>query len=235
MDEQFRLLIDALDVASTDHMIWYALKRFGQGNGFERFAYLQVSGLDVRTFSSYPQEWQNIYLEKRYSRLDPVVTDAKRRMRFFAWSSSEWPKRNLSAEDKTFRSTALDFGLRSGITVPVEGSYGSVLMLTFATSREKADTSTIGDGERAEHAALAVHYRLQELGRSRLKLPKLSLTPREASCLSWIATGKSMIEIADTIDSAHRTVQHHCDEVRRKLGASNLPHAVAIAKDHGLI
>lgn len=235
MDGQFRSLIDTIDVASTDQMIRYALKNFAQGCGFERFAYLQTSGLEVKTFNSYPPEWQDLYLKYRYSRLDPVVTDAKRRMRFFEWSSADWPKRDLSAEEKRFRSQALDFGLRSGVTVPVEGSYGSVLMLTFATSREKADTSMIGDLQRAERAALAVHYRLQQIAQSNMKFSELHLTPTEASCLAWIASGKSMTEIAHTLNSTHRTVQHHLDQVRRKLNATRLPNAVAIAKDHGLI
>lgn len=132
LDGQFRSLIDSVDVANTPHMIRYALKHFTQQCGFERFAYLEISGLGMKTFSSYPAEWQDIYLRNRYSRIDPVVTDAKRRRRFFSWSSADWAKRHLTDEEKAFRSTAYDFGLRSGITVPVAGSYGSVLMLTRA-------------------------------------------------------------------------------------------------------
>lgn len=235
MDGQFRLLIDAVDVASTDHMIRHALKKFAHECGYERFAYLQTTGLDVKTFNTYPPEWQDLYLKNRYSRIDPVVTDAKRRMRFFSWSASDWPKRDLGADEKLFRSQALDFGLRAGITVPVEGAYGSILMLTFATSKDAVDLSAIGDVQRAERAALAVHYRLQMIAKAELKFSELHLTPTEASCLAWIAGGKSMIEIAYTLNSTHRTVQHHLDQARKKLGASRLPHAVSIAKDHGLI
>lgn len=235
MDGQFRTLIDTLDVANNDHMIRHALKNFAQDCGFERFAYLQVAGARIRTFNSYPAEWGDIYFKESYSRVDPVVTEAKRRMQFFEWSASAWPKRGLEPEEKRFRSQAMDFGLRAGITVPVEGSYGTVLMLTFATSREKADTSMIGDLSRAESAALATHYRLQHLASRELQFADLHLTPTEATCLGWIAAGKSMIEIAHALDSTHRTVQHHLDQARRKLGASRLPQAVAIAKDHGLI
>ncbi|WP_244423894.1 autoinducer binding domain-containing protein [Phyllobacterium sp. YR531] len=52
-----------------------------------------------------PPEWHDSYFANRYSRVDPVVT-AKRRRALF---------------------------VRSGVTVPVEGSFGSILILTLAS------------------------------------------------------------------------------------------------------
>lgn len=216
-------------------MVSSALRLFAKRCGFERFSYLQTTGAKVETYNNYPSPWQRAYLNRHYSRIDPVVSEAKRRMSFFEWTAGSWSKRRLSHEERQFQSEAIQFGLCSGITIPVEGSFGSVLMLTFATSKMKPDLTAIGDCQRAEIALLALHYRLREIAASKLEFSGLELTPTEASCLAWIAKGKTMKEIAASINPSARTVQQHLDRARKKLGATRLPHAVGIAKDHRLI
>lgn len=53
--------------------------------------------------------------------------------------------------------------------------------------------------------------------------------------LRWAARGKYMSEIAELTNTQYRTVQHYLDNARAKLHATNLTHAVAIAKDRGLL
>ncbi len=235
MDGQLQSLIDALDVANDERTIRSALKNFAIACGFERFAYLQTAAGEIKTFNSYPPEWQEIYLEKRYSRLDPVVTAAKRRREMFLWSADNWPTRDQPKEQKRFQSQAVEFGIRSGVTIPSEGAFGSTIMLTLASSRSRADTIALGDKARAERSALCVHYRLRALAERSLISTKLILSPKELVCLKWAAKGKYMSEIAELTNTQYRTVQHYLDNVRAKLDATNLTHAVAIAKDHGLL
>lgn len=124
MDGQLQSLIDALDVATDERMVRAALKSFATACGYERFAYLQTAGGEIKTFNSYAEEWQGIYFENHYSRIDPVITTAKRRMEMFAWSADDWSVRGLTKDEKLFRSQAIDFGVRSGFTIPVDGSFG---------------------------------------------------------------------------------------------------------------
>lgn len=83
MEGTVRSLIDMLDAAQNEHMIKSALTHFGHAYGYSRFAYLQKEGLDIRTFNSYPEPWEGVYLASHYSLIDPVVTEAKRRRDIF--------------------------------------------------------------------------------------------------------------------------------------------------------
>ena len=235
MDGQFQALIDAIDVVSDKRNFVKVLKNFAVGTGFERFAYLQIAATEITTFNNYPADWQDIYLAKQYSRVDPVVTQAKRTMKMFDWSLDGGPLWRLPVEQKTFHAEAIDFGIRSGVSIPVEGSFGTVLMLTLASSQARVDLSALGGAQRAAHAVLCMHYRLRAASERIFSGPKPALSPKELVSLKWAANGKYMPEIAVLTNTRYRTVQHYLDNARTKLGATNLTHAVSIAKDCGLI
>ncbi|APO70528.1 transcriptional activator TraR 3 (plasmid) [Rhizobium gallicum] len=234
MDGDLRSLIDMAEAARDERMIKNALNRFANSCGFERFAYLQTEGAEIRTFNSYPEEWQDIYLGSRYFLIDPVVTEAKRRMEMFSWTADDWPARGAS-ELRRFRDQAIEHGIRSGVTIPVEGSFGSKMMLTFASSEKKADRSILQDGQKAIQAVIAIHYRLKIIAAATIVAPKRLLSPREAMCVMWAAKGKSAPETAMLTGINPRTVQHYLDSARRKLEAATVAQLVAIAKDHGLV
>jgi len=61
------------------------------------------------------------------------------------------------------------------------------------------------------------------------------LTPREKECMTWIANGKTAIEISIILGISKTTVTTHLECSKRKLGASNISHAVAIAMKGGII
>lgn len=234
MDGHLRSLIDMAEAAHDERMIKSALKSFANSSGFERFAYLQTEGAEICTFNSYPDNWQDVYLGSQYSRIDPVVTEAKRRMEMFAWTADDWPARGTS-ELKRFRDEAIEHGIRSGVTIPVEGSFGSTMMLTFASSEKKVEFSKLRDAQKAMRAVLTIHYRLKIIAAATIVAPKRLLSPREAMCLTWAAKGKNAPETAMLTGINPRTVQHYLDSARRKLEAATVPQLVAIAKDHGLV
>lgn len=234
MDSDLRSLIDMTETAHDERMVKSALKTFAHSCGFERFAFLRTEGLQIRTFNSYPEEWQGVYFESQYSLIDPVITEAKRRMEMFTWRADDWPARG-SSDIRRFRDQAIKHGIRSGVTIPVEGSFGSTMMLTFASSAPSADISKLQNPQKALHAVLAVHYGLKIIAASTIFAPKRLLSPREAMCVMWAAKGKSAPETATLTGINARTVQHYLDSARRKLEAATVPQLVAIAKDHGLV
>jgi LuxR family transcriptional activator of conjugal transfer of Ti plasmids len=234
MPGTLRAAIDMIDTAYDEKMIKSALKTFAASTGFERFAYLQTEGTEIRTFNSYPPEWQDVYLVNQYSIIDPVVTEAKRRMQIFSWSADNWPARGPS-DLRRFRDQAVEHGIRSGITIPVEGSFNTTIMLTFASSNSSADPSALGNSVKVIQMVLAIHYRLKFLARGTILAPKRMLSPRESVCLTWSTKGKFMHEIADLTGINPRTVQHYMDSARLKLEARTLQQLVAIAKDRGLV
>ena len=61
------------------------------------------------------------------------------------------------------------------------------------------------------------------------------LTDRELDVLKLVAQGFTAGEIATSLGNKERTVRNQMESVRLKLRAHNSAHAVAIAKDRGLI
>ncbi|MFC5353803.1 response regulator transcription factor [Azospirillum himalayense] len=58
---------------------------------------------------------------------------------------------------------------------------------------------------------------------------KLSLTPREAEVLMWVANGKPNRDIAEILGLSPRTVDKHLEQIYAKLGVENRAAAAAMA------
>ena len=61
------------------------------------------------------------------------------------------------------------------------------------------------------------------------------LSRRELECLRLTAIGLHMPEIAEQLDVSATTVRHFLDTCRRKIGARNITHAVALGARYGLL
>ncbi len=234
VSDHLRSFLDRLEAACDEQMIKSALKRFAHMHGYERFAYLQVDGYQVKTFNSYPGLWEHDYLKSGYSTLDPVVIESKRMREMFEWTADDWAARGRS-DLRRFRDAAIGHGIRSGVTIRVEGSYGSEIMLTFSSAEKKAGISGAIDSKKALQLLMAVHYQLRAVAAKVTFNPKRALSPREMLCLVWASKGKKAEETAKITGISTRTVQHYLDQARHKLDADSVPHLVAIAKDRRLV
>lgn len=235
MGGQFQALIDALDVARDVRAVRYALKNLVTACGFDCFAYVYTSSTEVTALSDYPSSWQEIYRQNSYTRIDPVLRTARQSRSMFTWSADDCPVRRVRAEEKQFFSQAIDFGIRSGVTIPMETSFGGFAMLTLACDKPRVDLSMLRDAHRAATAIAYLHLRLGMIMDGVFANSMLHLSPQEAVCLNWSSLGKYMPEIAKIIGVEHRTVQYHLDNARDKLGAVNLPHAVRVALKNKLL
>ncbi|MFC3967298.1 autoinducer binding domain-containing protein [Rhizobium lemnae] len=195
MDAAAQTLIDMLEVAQDEQMVTGAVKSFANAHGYKQFAYLHTEGLDIRTFNTYPEPWNKDYLVKNYSRIDPVITEAKRRGDVFNWKCDDWPARGAS-DLRRFRDEAIDNGIRSGVTIPVNGSFGTTHMLTFASSERSVNVSGLLDDRTAVQIVMAIHYRLRMIGASTVLNPKQALSPRELRCVMWAAKGRNTPDTA---------------------------------------
>jgi LuxR family transcriptional activator of conjugal transfer of Ti plasmids len=234
LNSEFQAFLDAVDAAYDKRMVSQATKSFATSIGYERFAYLQTQGFDIKTINTYPDAWTATYLEQRFSTIDPVVIEAKRRKKPFSWSADGWSARG-SSELRRFRKDAISHGIRSGMTIPVRGSFGSTIMLTFASSNASGPESICVNPEVAIQAALAIHYRLRILSAGHVVPPSRVFSSKEAICVTWAAKGKKAHEIASIVGISERTVQHYLDSARQKLGAETVQHLTALATARGMI
>lgn len=234
MNAELQILIDAVDVAHDESSIRNAIKKFTASCGFDRYAYIHVHGDDVIAFSDYPSEWQRLYFERRYSIIDPVVTASKRDMEMFTWTAEDRNVRRGPREIRKFYSVASDFGIRSGVSVPIRTSYGRTAMITLASDRPRSEFPP-WDSMQARLALAYVHVRVSVTSPTSLKRGIVTLSTQEATSLSWSSHGKSMNVIADLMGIKPRTVQFYLDNARDKLGASSLQQAVRVAMEKKLI
>jgi len=63
----------------------------------------------------------------------------------------------------------------------------------------------------------------------------LTLSHREVEVLRLVAQGKANKEIASLLALSNETVKTHLTHIMRKLGASDLAHAVTIAMEEGFL
>ena len=232
VDTNVQILFDMLEGSLDENTVKGALKTFANSCGFDRFAYLHAEGLEIKTFNIYPERWQRTYLANNYSRIDPVMTKAKRCGEIFSWSADEWSSRG-SSPLRRFRDEAIEHGLRCGVTIPIEASFGSTLLLTFA-SQEKRESCCAFDPRIAVQILMSVHYRLKMIAAATTVTPKQALAPREMGCVIWAAKGKNAWETAMLTGINPRTVQHYLDNARQKFDARTLPQLIAMVKDRGL-
>jgi LuxR family transcriptional activator of conjugal transfer of Ti plasmids len=233
LDKEMDGLMEAVELSQDEGTLKQTLRNFSVALGFNRFAYLNVRGDDVRALSNYHPEWQRIYLEKNYTAIDPVVVSARRSMQVFNWSQEE--NAGTAPETVRFFGEAAEFGIRSGLSIPVRGSFGRMAMLTLASDRPRSDFARVRDPVHAITAVAFVHIRLNHLLTSRRKNSVVELTPREAHCIAWASLGKTKAETAALLGIKEKTVRFYTESAFAKLGAVNITHAVRLAIENGLI
>lgn len=234
LNELFLHLIDTLALPLDDSAARRALRDFAEEAGFKYFAYLHLRGPETFVVSNYPREWQALYVEKNYLRVDPVVTSAKHGPPLFTWSSDDARRLGRQAVSQFF-SDAGRFGIHSGLSVSVPVGFRDRMVFTLAGAEAQVHIKGGIDQVTAAVAVAFVHSRLAGARSDASLVSEIRLSPREAECLRWFAEGVSMPDIALMLDLSERTVQSYIDVATRKVGAANNRQAGTMAARMGLI
>jgi DNA-binding NarL/FixJ family response regulator len=83
--------------------------------------------------------------------------------------------------------------------------------------------------------ATIINARLAGIARSALWPKTIELNDREVEVLTWVARGKTSMEIAQILGLTKRTIDFHIDNARTKLGAATRTEAVIKAASARLI
>lgn len=234
MNAWFQKLIDMSSVALTEDMLKQALPQLARELGFNWYAYLNVQPVRTYAVSNYPEEWQFRYLSSDYSRIDPVVATARAHMKAFSWTGGN-PRQAASRAVKSFYAEAGDFGIRSGISIPIRTAFGHMSMLTLASNKSHLSLKTDIDQIAAVTSVAVLHARLEHCEADPTAAQSVELTAKQALCLKWSAEGKSMKAIATIESMSYATVNFHLNNARKALDASSLAQATALATKLKLI
>ncbi len=187
---------------------------------------------------SYSHEWIARYLECRYDLVDPVVTGAFGAFAAIDWGDLDWS----SAPLKRFMHEATDFGIGNhGYTVPVRGPNGQFAMFTINKTCSNSEWESLLAAHASDFTMIAHYVHQQGLAfaaqgdQIMAGLPLRALSARERDAIGLIADGLSRGQAADKLGISENTFRVYIDSARHKLGALNIPHAVAIAAYRGVI
>jgi LuxR family transcriptional activator of conjugal transfer of Ti plasmids len=195
----FQEFIDAIHTATDTPEFERVATRLAQSLGFERFAYLRLTGDTPLLISSYPKSWTSRYFDLGYQQIDPVVRRARFENAVFSWGGKASIPEATRAQRRFF-DEATAFGIRSGITVPIRGGFGRMAALTLATGEREAHpeelVAKLKDVVQLAGLYFHTHVAVRLDRPARGQGVGAELTQRERQCLAWTAQGKNVADIA---------------------------------------
>lgn len=182
---------------------------------------------------NYPEEWFNHYMANHYVDHDPVYRKALTAIAPFTWA--EVQRERISEKAQRVMDEAKEFNLCSGIGVSIHQPLGRSIGIGFAGSEDgvMCDKDSLNLIHLASHQLVMVYTDLSDI---QIKTQKdINITEREREVLLWVAMGKTKSSIAAILSVSESCIKRHCENIFIKLGANNLPSAVAKAIRMGLI
>ncbi len=235
-------LIELLNKSESVEEIHDVCSKICEHAGFDHFLYcarIPTSFIKpyIIVISGYPTDWRTRYNEQGYMHLDPTVAHCATRVTPLPWQAIE-PLIKSDAKVQRFFQESKDFGLKSGISLPVHSAHGEASMLSLSSSMDSTTTQKqiLESSPFLQFIATHVHETARRLIELREIAPPVpTLTDRERECLLWSADGKTSWEIAQILGVSERTVIFHLQNSSGKLGVNNRQHAVARAISMGLL
>lgn len=157
----------------------------------------------------------------------------------FAWRvasilESEFP---WDSQLDSFKQVTSERGIVGGVTVPVHMPMSRVGAVGWVAKNSKVDVDRIlatycNDLRLAAQLFMGHVYRERPAS---MALQQVSLSNRELECLTWVAMGKTDIDIGELIGRSPSTARFHIESAVAKLGVNNRTRAAAVASQMGMI
>lgn len=227
-------LTDVTAIANDEAFLKEALAALSIELGFDGYAFFHDGPGNTYAVSNYDERWLSIYFDNNYKAIDPVVRRARLVGRAFTWSWEKF-KSYLTAQQKDLYAVSADFGIRSGVTIPIRGPNGSISMFTLASGKADIGTNEDIDAVAAAAAVGQLHARIAQLRTQPTCHEAALLTPKEARYLRWIEAGKTVDEIAEIEGVKYNTVRINLENAKRRFGVYNITQLTAIAIRRQLI
>ena len=237
-------IISALESVKNTSEINDVLGDITQNVGMAGYTYwaVNVPGRAVRDpfiITSLSDEWGIEYATKGYVHVDPVVVSSPKHITPYYWGTKDYLKTITKKEQLVF-SDAQKHGIKFGILVPVHApgnEFSAISMVADSNETEKEFINkftkrSLALGSVAPHIHATVR-RLLNVVESE-EIARL-LSAREVECLSWVAQGKSLADIAEILTISRTTVITHVNRAKAKMGVSTSQQAVLLLTASGLV
>ncbi|MDR5610073.1 MULTISPECIES: LuxR family transcriptional regulator [unclassified Arsenophonus] len=211
-----------------------------------KYAYMILNKRDpmrMLIISNYLTEWIDIYKQRQYQQIDPVVLAAFSRITPFSWNES-FSVKDLNGFRKIF-NISKNYSVMNGYTFVLHDCNNYLAMLSILMNEDGA----IDIEEKLEKSKgdlqmllLTIHEKITSLYREMTQqtycMPadgKDFFSPRENEILYWASMGKTYQEIATILGIKLGTVKFHIGNVVKKLGVINAKHAIRLGVELQLI
>ncbi|OCW57947.1 helix-turn-helix transcriptional regulator [Hoeflea olei] len=205
------------------------------GFGFQHMIYTGLPAGDasiatlVKT-NRFPEDWWSRYVEGDYARSDAVCQQVFDKIEPFVWSEVDAERAAMDGAARV-AGEAAEHGLADGYVVPLFSRDEWLSVMSFGGP----DKILLSPRERGAVNLMAV-YASSTIERRQSRHPRRArLTGREREVLLWTAAGKSCWDISVILNVSEQTIRFHTAQIRAKLNASNITHAVVRAIQQGEI
>lgn len=210
-----------------------ALAEISARYGLDHMTFLVVRLGNIPNFfpffcTTYPEEWEEIYLGKGYFDIDPVIDVIRWSLLPVDWSLLD---RRSPAVPLFFREAA-SFGIGpNGLTIPVRGPRGerSLFSVTSKLPRRAWSRLCAGNIHDLHILAYYLHEKMLTVTALRAGGNYRPLSRREQQCLELVARGRMPKQIAAMLGISESSVRLYLRTAKHKLDASTSHHAVARA------
>lgn len=193
--------------------------------------------------SNYPTQWVDIYKERNYQCIDPVVLSALQRVSPFSWDESTPINSRLKPSD--IFNQAKNYNITTGYTFVLYDYDHNLAMLTLTINDSKSidiESQIHPNKARLQMLLANIHERVTTRNRETARnnrynfsAEKYPLSTRENEVLYWASMGKTYQEIAIILDVKVRTVKFHIGNLVKKMGVTNAKHAIRLGAEWQLV
>jgi len=209
--------------------------------GFDRSAYWlrwpRNEQQEPILLTSYPQDFVAHYVANDFAAHDMVGKLSINTNRPFSWEEIA-QRYHITKEQKRIFYDSGSVGLREGASVPIHGPNLMKATFSVASNLPKKEFEDLFNFHRHEVHTLATyaHEKMLSLGLGDNEDNEIEdLTPREKEIMLWIVRGETYEEVADRLFIQKDTVKKHLMNIRRKLRATNGPHATSVCLTRGIL
>ena len=201
--------------------------------GFTGFAYLEAEGeSSTLYFCTYSERWMNKYDERKYGMIDPIIARMHTEKSAFIWSCEDY----LESQERgvsDFFEDARQHGIYKGISIPFRRPGAKKCLFSVVTDNAELDLGFL----LSDIKLIADNFNMMFLSTSRHTRPRQVeiFSERERQCLTLVALGASNSEACKILGAKTRSVEHHLQSARDKIGAKNIASAICFLIDTGAI
>jgi DNA-binding CsgD family transcriptional regulator len=199
--------------------------------GYYRLTRLGAPAVPELLLGAGFEDWVQIYVDRRYAAVDPVIPVAFRRDLPFSSLeiAGDFPEPAQLHADRAL------YWAPDALFCPVASSMGEVGLMCWTS----AEVVTMSAADRLAMSiisqAAVIQFKHLIPPDDLANLPPRPLTRREAQCAFWASEGKRVNEIAEILRLSNHTVRQYLDSAILKLSAKNRGDMLLRASALGLI